>query len=225
MGTLNMRAVLAVVLACCAAVGAQNVVCKKGTSSNTVTIEDGKGYTFKTQKGKKYLGNTNCAVEYKMGSTCTKMSFVCTKFNTNNRDKKRCKKGDKMTITVGSKARVYCKTKKPRVSSAGDIKVVFYSDKRGSASGAICKVRCTEAATSSTGRKRRRSLVCGEEKLKSLFTSIGFFNLTLLIQCCDGTAGGKLTTCGPRQPCEEACGKVSVVEVITSGKELARGAK
>merc|ERR1712002_750390 len=150
MGTLNMRAVLAVVLACCAAVGAQNVVCKKGTSSNTVTIEDGKGYTFKTQKGKNYLGNTNCALEYKMGSTCTKMSFSCTKFNTNNRDKKRCKKGDKMTITVGSKARVYCKTKKPRVSSAGDIKVVFYSDKRGSASGAICKVRCTEAASSST---------------------------------------------------------------------------
>merc|ERR1711970_921118 len=150
MGTLNMRTVLALLVASCAAVGAQNVVCKKGTSSKTVTIEDGKGYTFKTQKGKKYQGNTNCAVEYKMGDTCAKMSFVCTKFNTNNRDKKKCKKGDKMTITVGGKPKVYCKTKKPRVASTGAIKVVFYSDKRGSASGAICKVKCVEAAGTTT---------------------------------------------------------------------------
>merc|ERR1711981_82339 len=55
------------------------------------------------------MANTNCAVEDKMGDTCAKMSFVCTKFNTNN------------------------------------------TDKRGSASGAICKVKCVEAAGSTTG--------------------------------------------------------------------------
>ena len=36
---------------------------------------------------------------YKMGNTCTKMSLTCTKFNTKNRDKKKCLAGDKMTVT------------------------------------------------------------------------------------------------------------------------------
>merc|ERR1711970_979755 len=107
MGTLSMK-VLVVLVSVVACAAAQNVVCGKGSSTNKeVTVEDKKTYTFKTQKGKKYPGNTECTVKYKMGDTCAKMSFVCNKFNTNNKDK--------------------------------------------SGSGAICKVKCTEAAGSGTG--------------------------------------------------------------------------
>merc|ERR1740128_1157179 len=128
---------------------AENVVCGKKTTK-TVTLEDGDSYSFKTQKGKKYKGNTKCTANYKMGDTCAKMSFVCTKFNTNNKDKKKCKKGDKLTITANGKSKAYCKTKKPKVSSTGDITVKFTSDKKKSSSGAVCKVKCTEAASTAT---------------------------------------------------------------------------
>merc|ERR1712106_1039010 len=146
MGTMKVVAALVVVACFCGAVGASNIVCGKGTTTKTVTIEEGKAYTFKTQKGKRYKGNTNCAVEYKMGDTCGKMSFVCTKFNTNNKDMKRCKKGDTVTVTASGKAKAYCKTKKPKVTSTGDMSVVFTSDAKKSGTGAVCKVKCTEAA-------------------------------------------------------------------------------
>merc|ERR1711909_194157 len=150
MGTLSMK-VLVVLVSVVACAAAQNVVCGKGSSTDKeVTVEDKKTYTFKTQKGKKYPGNTECTVKYKMGDSCAKMSFVCNKFNTNNMDKKKCTKGDKLTVTANGKAKAYCKTKKPKVSSTGDISVVFTSDKKKSGSGAICKVKCTEAAGSGT---------------------------------------------------------------------------
>merc|ERR1711970_385717 len=105
MGTLNMK-VLAVLVSVVACASAQNVVCGKGSSTNKeVTVEDKKTYTFKTQKGKKYPGNTECTVKYKMGDSCAKMSFVCNKFNTNNKDKKKCTKGDKLTVTATGKQR------------------------------------------------------------------------------------------------------------------------
>merc|ERR1712212_358818 len=130
MGPLNMKA-MAVLVSMVACAAAQNVVCGKGDSTNKeVTVEDKKTYTFRTQKAK--------------------MSFVCNKFNTNNRDKKKCMKGDKLTVTANGKSRAYCKTTKPKVSSSGDISVVFTSDKKRSSSGAICKVKCTEAAGSTT---------------------------------------------------------------------------
>merc|ERR1711892_755924 len=155
MGSRPIMKVLAVllVLACSLLYAkAQNVVCGSKTTSKTVTIEDGKSYTFKTQKGKRYKGNTKCTVDYKMGDTCAKMSFVCTKSNTNNKDKKTCKKGDKVTVTANGKSKAYCKTKKPKVTSAGDITVAFTSDKKKSSSGAVCKIKCTEKSSGgSTG--------------------------------------------------------------------------
>merc|ERR1711970_407803 len=64
MGTLNMK-VLVVLVSVVACAAAQNVVCGKGSSTNKeVTVEDKKTYTFKTQKGKKYPGNTECTVKY-----------------------------------------------------------------------------------------------------------------------------------------------------------------
>merc|ERR1712106_973837 len=144
--TMKVVAALVVVACFCGAVGASNIVCAKGTTTKTVTMEEGKAYTFKTQKGKRYKGNTNCAVEDKMGDTCGKMSFACSKVNTNNKDKKRCKKGDRVTVTASGKAKAYCKTKKPKVTSTGDISVVFTSDAKKSGTGAVCKVKCTESA-------------------------------------------------------------------------------
>merc|ERR1711872_785596 len=132
---LNMKVVAALVavLACGAAVGAQNVVCKKG-----------KVLSFKTQKKKKNAPNTDCTVEYKMGSTCAKISFACGK------GKKRCGKGDTLTVTANGKDKDFCKIKNPKVISTGDISVKFLSDKKSQASGVKCKVKCTEKA-STTG--------------------------------------------------------------------------
>merc|ERR1712025_893553 len=141
MGTLSMK-VLIVLVSVVACAVAQNVVCNKGTTNKEVTVEDKKTYTFKTQKGKKYPGNTKCTVNYKMGDSCKKMSFACTKIS---------QKGDKLTVTANGKSKSYCKPKpKPKVSSTGDLSVVFTSDKKKSAAGAVCKVKCTEAAGSST---------------------------------------------------------------------------
>merc|ERR1719431_844224 len=145
--------VLLLALACTfLCVESQNVVCGKGTTSKTVTLEKGKSYNYKTQQGKRYAGNTKCTVNYKLGDTCAKMSFVCTKFNTNNTDKRRCRRGDKLTVTAaGGKPKVYCKTKKPKVTSSGDLKVLFTSDKKRSSTGATCKVRCTVAKETGGG--------------------------------------------------------------------------
>merc|ERR1712025_578852 len=149
MGTLSMK-VLIVLVSVVACAVAQNVVCNKGTTNKEVTVEDKKTYTFKTQKGKKYLANTKCTVNYKMGDSCKKMSFACTKISL--KGDKKCKRGDKLTVTANGKSKSYCKPKpKPKVSSTGDLSVVFTSDKKKSAAGAMCKVKCIEAAGSSTG--------------------------------------------------------------------------
>merc|ERR1711942_410032 len=149
MGTLNMK-VLIVLVSVVACAVAQNVVCGKGTTNKEVTVEDKKTYTFKTQKGKKYLANTKCTVNYKMGDSCKKMSFACTKIGL--KGDKKCKRGDKLTVTANGKSKSYCKPKpKPKVSSTGDLSVVFTSDKKQSAAGAVCKVRCIEASSVSTG--------------------------------------------------------------------------
>merc|ERR1719250_422705 len=162
---MKVLIVLVSVLACAVA---QNVVCGKGTTNKEVTVEDKKTYTFKTQKGKKYPGNTKCTVNYKMGSTCAKMSFSCTKFSMKNNDKKKCMKGDKLTITANGKSKSYCKPKpKPKVSSTGDLSVVFTSDKKKSAAGAVCKVKCIEAAGSSTVSPSSSDCKCGLAKRKS----------------------------------------------------------
>merc|ERR1711942_8357 len=148
MGTLSMK-VLIVLVSVVACAVAQNVVCGKGTTDREVTVEDKKTYTFKTQKGKKYLANTKCTVNYKMGDSCKKMSFACTKISL--KGDKKCMKGDKLTITANGKSKSYCKPKpKPKVSSTGDLSVVFTSDKKKSAAGAVCKVKCIEAAGGGT---------------------------------------------------------------------------
>merc|ERR1712198_236218 len=149
MGVTAMRSFILLLVAF-AFVEASNIVCKTGSSSKTVTVEDGDSFNYKTQKGKKYKGNADCTTNYIMGSSCAKMSLSCTKFNINNKDKKLCKKGDKMNIQANGKTKSYCKKKKPKVTSTGDISVTFTSDTKKHSSGATCKVSCMEAATSET---------------------------------------------------------------------------
>merc|ERR1712236_115343 len=152
-------------------VEAQNVVCGTGTTSKTITIDDGDSFLFKTQKAKKYTKNADCTVDYKLGSSCAKLSFICNKFNTNNKDKKRCSKGDKVTITANGKTRVFCKTKKPRVFSKGDLKVVFTSDAKKHAPGGTCRVKCAEASqtggTGGGGGSTESDCICGLAKRTS----------------------------------------------------------
>merc|ERR1711942_66766 len=176
MGTLNMK-VLIVLVSVVACAVAQNVVCGKGTTNREVTVEDKKTYTFKTQKGKKYLANTKCTVNYKMGDSCKKMSFACTKISL--KGDKKCKRGDKLTVTANGKSKSYCKPKpKPKVSSTGDLSVVFTSDKKKSAAGAVCKVKCIEAAGSSTG-------VFCKDDLKGKIDEITNNGQKILARCCD----------------------------------------
>ena len=40
-----------------------------------------------------------------MGDTCAKMLFACTKFNINNNDKRKCRKGDQVTVTANGKSK------------------------------------------------------------------------------------------------------------------------
>jgi len=125
----------------------QNVICKKGKSSKTVKIDANEKFTFKTQKGKKYLGLTTCAVIYKLGPSCKAMKFQCAKSNINSKDK-NCKKGDKLYVTAGGKTKKYCKTKRAKaMSKKGVIKVLFKSDKSKSSTGSVCKILCTTKKT------------------------------------------------------------------------------
>merc|ERR1711965_435697 len=92
-------------------------------------------------------------------------NVVCGKGTTNKEvtveDKKtynfktqKGMKGDKLTITANGKSKAYCKKQKkgnPKVSSTGDLSLVFTSDKsKKRSTGAVCKVRCTEASSGST---------------------------------------------------------------------------
>jgi len=137
---------LILLLVAFAFVEASNVVCKTGSSSKTVTVEDGDSFNYKTQKGREYKGKTDCTTNYVIGATCAKMSFACTKFNINNRAKKLCRKGDKMRIKANGRTKSYCKNKKPEVTSRGDISVTFTSGAKKQATGATCTVSCVEAA-------------------------------------------------------------------------------
>ena len=44
----------------------------------------------------------------------------------------------------------YCKKKKPKVTSSGDMTVKFTTDAKKHSTGAVCKVTCTEAASAAT---------------------------------------------------------------------------
>ena len=124
-----------------------DIACKK-ESTFTVTVEDGDEFKFKThKKGKKYK-KANCLVEYKLGDSCKKIEFECSKFSLHGPKKcnKKCHNKCKDMITIdGSQI---CGTQKENTFSFDDnFNVTFVADKKGHKKGVKCYVRCTEAAT------------------------------------------------------------------------------
>jgi len=122
-----------------------NVVCSKRTS-RTVTIDSGDAFSLRTQKGGRYSSNSKCVIVYQLGSTCSKMQLSCRKSSLTNRDKKACKKGDKITVNIKGRKTTFCGNKKPSGVSTTRLKFQFTSNKYYHSSGASCTVKCSETA-------------------------------------------------------------------------------
>merc|ERR1719150_2219373 len=92
-----------------------------------------------------------CQVTYKMKSSCKKMKFSCSSLDLPNKDKKKCRKGDR--LMVGKK--VFCLKKKPSVTVQGKaakkgLKVMFMTDKKKFGGGAQCTAECIQGVTTTT---------------------------------------------------------------------------
>ena len=83
-----------------------DIICGPGITAKSVTVEKGESFTFQTQRGRKYRGNANCTVEYKVGETCAKVSFICTKINIDNKDEEGCIEGDKLQVSGNGKSKL-----------------------------------------------------------------------------------------------------------------------
>ena len=66
----------------------------------------GDSFTYKTQKGVKYMGNTDCTVNYKLGDSCDRMSFICNKVNIESTDQ-NCNNGDSLVVSSKAKEKRY----------------------------------------------------------------------------------------------------------------------
>merc|ERR1719213_1078488 len=83
-----------------------------------------------------------------MKSSCKKMKFSCSSLDLPNKDKKKCRKGDR--LMVGKK--VFCLKKKPSVTVQGKaakkgLKVMFMTDKKKFGGGAQCTAECIQGVT------------------------------------------------------------------------------
>merc|ERR1719150_573894 len=86
-----------------------------------------------------------------MKSSCKKMKFSCSSLDLPNKDKKKCRKGDR--LMVGKK--VFCLKKKPSVTVQGKaakkgLKVMFMTDKKKFGGGAQCTAECIQGVTTTT---------------------------------------------------------------------------
>jgi len=126
-----------------------NVVCSKRTST-AVTIDSGDSFSLKTQKGGRYSSNSKCVVLYQLGSTCSKMQLSCSKSNLTNRDKKTCKRGDKITVMIKGRKTTFCDNKKPSGVSTTKLKFEFRSNKPYQSTGASCTVKCTKTPSTTS---------------------------------------------------------------------------
>jgi len=123
---------------------ADDVVCSK-RMREVVTIDEGDIFSFKTQAGPRYASKSRCVVTYKTGPSCSSIKFSCSKFDLNSR-KKSCKGGDKMIILADGKKKLYCKKSAPDVTASNTMKVVFTSNKKTVARGAVCTAKCAYTA-------------------------------------------------------------------------------
>jgi len=118
------------------------IICPPGVSTNSLTIAADGYVDYYTQDGApttQYTNNVQCAVLFKkaQGADC-QLQFNCTDFDLKSRKPApRCQ--DKIII----KKKKYCQMKGPDVTvGANKLKVVFKTNKKGVASGAVCRAYC-----------------------------------------------------------------------------------
>merc|ERR1711872_657362 len=128
------------------AIEARNVACGPRSTRKSVTVHAGDSFTYKTQKGIEYRGNTDCTVKYKLGNSCARMSFICSKMNIVNLDGRDCGSGDKLVVSSKEKTKTFCNKKTFRVVSSEDLTTVFTSDAKEHSTGAKCMMTCSQAA-------------------------------------------------------------------------------
>merc|ERR1740137_181247 len=137
---------------------AEDVVCSK-RMREVVTIDKGDIFSFKTQAGARYASKSRCVVTYKTGPSCSSIKFSCSKFDLNSK-KKSCKGGDKMIVLADGKKKLYCKKSAPDVSTSNTLKVVFTSNKKTVARGAVCTAMCAYTAAGPPAPAPTGPIIC-----------------------------------------------------------------
>merc|ERR1719347_1834859 len=118
------------------------VICPAGKFKKTLPIGLDEYIDYKTQDGAPstdYTNKVNCNVQFKRkkGSDC-ELKFNCTHFDLKSaKPAPKCQ--DKMIIS-GQK---YCQSTGPDVTVSGSkLKVAFKTNKKGTATGAVCTAYC-----------------------------------------------------------------------------------
>lgn len=134
-----MRGFYACVFVLCATASisyGKNVKCGKGTTTESVELNDGDKFTF-GPSGRKYSNNMDCLAFYFMAS-CTKATVNCKPFNL--KSNKKCTKGDVLYIyDKDFNSESFCKKNAPKgTEMEQDFGLHFMSDAKKNG-----KFRCT----------------------------------------------------------------------------------
>merc|ERR1711962_1235614 len=118
------------------------VICPEGKSKTTKSLGLDEYIDYKTQDGAPgtdYTNGVNCNVLFKRkkGSDC-ELKFNCTHF-----DLKSAKPAPKCQDKIIISKKKYCQTTGPDVTVSGSkLKVAFKTNKKGTATGAVCTAYC-----------------------------------------------------------------------------------
>merc|ERR1740137_191146 len=127
----------------------QDVVCSK-KMKKVVKVNEGDSFSFSTQAGDAYVAKSKCQVVYKKGPACPSIRFSCNQFDLDSK-KTSCKGGDKINIVADGTSTQYCQDSAPDVTtSSKTLKVVFTSNKKKNAAGAVCTSECVSEETTPT---------------------------------------------------------------------------
>jgi len=138
----NMKLVIIFVFisSCIVFTIAEDIVCKKRMKT-TVQVAAGESFSFKTQAGRQYMPGTKCVAKYKKSSSCKSMRFSCSKFSVKNKTP-NCSRGDRMVVVADGEIKRFCQENAPDVTTSGDLRVLFITNKAKQSSGAECSVEC-----------------------------------------------------------------------------------
>merc|ERR1719147_210450 len=118
------------------------VICPEGKSRMTKSLGLDEYIDYKTQDGAPstdYTNKVNCNVQFKRkkGSDC-ELKFNCTHF-----DLKSTKPAPKCQDKIIISGQKYCQSTGPDVTVSGSkLKVAFKTNKKGTATGAVCTAYC-----------------------------------------------------------------------------------